>query len=136
MKGFRSTFRKPMIIGCTILFGLWAIINLIFAIGEKLDIGHLALGILFSVLSVGIYVNNRWALRLASATFLLVAIVLPIGAFSPFTAGDFLASGKETPSITKTLLWLVPSEALLLFIVAVIDPLKKDTKKAVRSEGI
>lgn len=73
-----------MIIGCTILFGLWALINLIFAIGEKLDIGHLTVGILFSFLSIGIYLQNRWALRLASVIFLLIAIILPIGVFNPF----------------------------------------------------
>jgi hypothetical protein len=128
MKGFRSKFRKPMIIGCTILFGLWALINLIFAIGEKLDIGHLTVGILFSFLSIGIYLQNRWALRLASVIFLLIAIILPIGVFNPFTAGDYLAAGMEIPSITATLLWLVPIEALLLFIVVVIDPLKKETE--------
>ena len=47
---------------------------------------------------------------------------------NPFTAADYVASGKKPPSVTTTVFWLVPLEAFLLTIVYILDSRGK-TKK-------
>ena len=66
----------------------------------------------------------RLVRRLIAACLLLVAIILPAGLFSPFTAGDYLAAGETPPTIAETLMWLLPLEIVLLALVFVIDPKK------------
>jgi len=130
IRKLKSILQKPTIYGCTILFGLWALINIIFSIGEKGNTGHVILGIMFSLLAIGIYRQNQWVLRLTAAIFLLIAIILPIGILNPFTAGDYMVSGKEPPSVMLTLLWLIPIDTILLGIVIIIDPIKLKKSKA------
>jgi hypothetical protein len=60
-------------------------------------------------------------MRLTALVLLLSALVLPIGIFNPFTAGDYLTAGKAPPSIAITLMWLIPVEVVLLITAYVID---------------
>ena len=53
---------------------------------------------------------------------LIIAMVLPVGAFSPFNAGEQILAGGEIPSVGETLLWLIPLEAILLATVYLLSP--------------
>ena len=70
----------------------------------------------------------HWIRRLAAFVILLFAIILPVGILNPFTAGDYLAMGETPPTVTDTLVWLIPVEAIILFAVYLIDPKKTDKK--------
>ncbi len=86
-------------------------------------------GILVSLvlgLAYGIIRQHRWALRTAAGVAVLTAMILPVGLFNPFTAGDYIAAGLEPPSVGQTLLWFIPLEVLLLGIAYMLDP-KKST---------
>ena len=61
---------------------------------------------------------------------LIIALVLPLGAFSPFNAGEQILAGGEPPSVAGTLLWLIPVEALLLAVIYLIDP-----RRSKKNEG-
>ena len=86
-------------------------------------------------LAFGLVQQSSWALRIAAAVFLLIVIVLPIGLFNPFTAGDYIVSGKKPPSVTITLFWLIPLEAFLLTIIYILDPRGKTKKVHEPGEG-
>jgi uncharacterized membrane protein len=128
MKNFMLQLRRCTIIGCSFLCVLISARSFFLAsthaqgILRNLIFGTLLLGLAFAI-----FRQYRWALRLAAVICLLVVVFLPIGLFNPFTAGDYMAAGKEPPSVVQTLLWLIPLEALLLAIVFIIDPRKKRT---------
>jgi len=124
MKNFIPKLRQAIIYICSFLCILISARSFYFAATQGILIS-LFFGILILGLAFAIYRQYRWALRLVAAICLLVAIVLPIGIFNPFTAGDYIAAGKEPPSITFTLLWLIPLEVLLFAIVFIIDPKNK-----------
>lgn len=86
----------------------------------SLVLATLALGLAYAIIK-----QYRWALRLTTAILLVAAVVLPVGVLNPFSAGDYLVAGMEAPSVTQTLLWLVPVEILLLLIAFLIDPESK-----------
>ena len=126
MKTFMPKLRRTTIIGCSILCGLISARSFFFAATHAQGIiRNLVFGGFFLGLAFAIFRQYRWALRLAATICILVAIVLPIGLFNPFTAGDYIAAGSEAPSVIQTLLWLIPLEASLLAIVFIIDPRKK-----------
>ncbi|MCB2184514.1 MAG: hypothetical protein KQH63_21025 [Desulfobulbaceae bacterium] len=64
--------------------------------------------------------------KITAAAVLFTAIILPVGIFSPFTVSDYMAAGAQPPSIGKTLLWLIPLEVLLLGLVFLLDPKKRN----------
>ena len=84
---------------------------------KALVFGFVALGF-----AVALIRHSRWALRTLAALFVLTAIVLPAGIWSPFTAGDYMGAGREPPTVSKTLVWLVPLEVGLLTMAFVVDP--------------
>ena len=128
MKNFQTQIRKFTIIGCSCLCVLISARSFFFAATRAQGLlRNLIFGALLLGLAFAIFRQYRWALRLAAAICLLVAVLLPIGLFNPFTAGDYMAAGKEPPSVVQTLLWLIPLEALLLAVVFIIDPRKKRT---------
>ena len=128
MKNYRQQLRKYTIIGYSTFCILLSGHSFSFAATHKKGIiSHLIVGVLLLGFAFAIFQRYRWALRLAAAICLLVAIFLPAGLFNPFTAGDYMAAGKEPPSVVQTLLWLIPLEALLLAVVFLIDPRKKRT---------
>ena len=73
----------------------------------------------------GLWRQLRWALRTTAIMLLLAAVIFPVGAFSPFMAGDYLAAGAEPPSLFRTLAWLVPVEATVVALAWVLDPEKR-----------
>lgn len=118
--------RWATIIGCSILCALISARSFVFAATHAQGIlRNLMFGALLLGLAFAIFRQYRWALRLAAVICLLVVVLLPIGLFNPFTAGDYMAAGKEPPSVVQTLLWLIPLEVFLLAIVFIIDPRKK-----------
>ena len=128
MNRFMPHIRRLTIIVCSFLFAVGSARYLIFAATRDNGIfTNFLIGVLLLGLAFAIYLKYTWALRTVAAVCLLVVIILPIGLFNPFTAGDYITSGKEPPSIPQTLLWLVPLEALLVSIVFIIDPRKKKT---------
>jgi hypothetical protein len=76
------------------------------------------------LLAAGVFIRSRLAQRALVVFLLIAAVVLPIGVFNPFTAGDYLVAGKQPPTINETLIWLVPVEALLIAIIYFLDPRK------------
>jgi hypothetical protein len=128
MKNFRQQLRKYTIIGYSAFCILLSGYSFVFAATHDQGIiRHFIVGALLLGLAFAIFQRYSWALRLAAAICLLVAIFLPAGLFNPFTAGDYMAAGKEPPSVVQTLLWLIPLEALLLAVVFIVDPRKKRT---------
>jgi hypothetical protein len=126
MTNLRDQLRKATAIACSFLCVLASVHS--FFIAATRDQGiviNLVFGALVLGLAFPIFRQYHWALRFTAAICLLVAIFLPIGLFNPFTAGDYMVSGKEPTSVVQTLLWLIPLEALLLSIVLIIDPRKK-----------
>ena len=87
----------------------------------------LAIAVFFFILSYGLFKAHRWVLRSSAFMFLMSALVLPIGIFNPFTAGDYLAAGKQPPDVKYTLLWLIPVEILLLAVAYMLDPKRGQT---------
>jgi hypothetical protein len=75
-------------------------------------------------LSDGLFKQHHWAFWTTIIVFLLYALILPVGLFNPFAAGDYLLAGQEPPTIGETLLWLIPLEALLLLEICILDPRK------------
>jgi hypothetical protein len=129
MKNIRQQFRKATIIGCFAFCVMASVRSFFFAtIHNQNIIQNFIVGALLLGLAFAIYRQYRWALRLAAGISLLAAVLLPIGLFNPFTAGDYMAAGKAPPSVVQTLLWLIPLEALLLVIVFIIDPRKERTE--------
>jgi len=57
---------------------------------KALVFGLVALGF-----TVALIRRSRWALRALAAVFVLTAIILPVGIWNPFTAGDYMAGGRE-----------------------------------------
>ena len=104
---------------CLILVGrlLW--------IAAGTDVGWSLIGMgfmaLFASMAYGLWRQHRFALRGTAALSLLVAILLPLGTFSIFSAGDYWAAGKEPPTILASLIWLVPTEILLLLGAYILD---------------
>ena len=75
---------------------------------------------------------ERLALRTIAFIILMIALILPIGVFSPFTAGEQILAGGAPPSIAGTLIWLIPLEIFLLAVIYLIDPRSsKNNKKSI-----
>lgn len=86
--------------------------------------GLIAVLVLIAV-AIGVLRDRRLALRCAAAICVLMAFILPVGIFNPFAVGDYLAQGHEPPSVSMTLIWLLPIEVALLFATWIIDPPRK-----------
>ena len=84
-----------------------------------------AVVVLLSLLAYGLVKQYRWALRSSAFLFLLSAIVIPVGLFNPFTAGDLLLAGRYHLHRGLTLLWLIPLEIVLLALIFLLDPKKR-----------
>jgi uncharacterized membrane protein len=84
-------------------------------------------GLAFFLLAFCIFKQFRWAKRTAATIALLLALILPLVIDSPFFAGDYISIGSEPPTMSKTLFWLVPLEAILLAVVFFINPKKEKT---------
>lgn len=129
---------KVVVLCCAIFFALLGcrIIWLKF-VAERGMTSTIILSTLFFLISYGLIRQNRLALRGVAFIFLMLAITLPVGLFNPFTAGDYFAAGNEPPSVSQTLIWLVPVEIFLLSIIYIIDPKhKKKLKGEIIDEGI
>jgi hypothetical protein len=123
MKQLRQQLRQVTVILCSLLCAAIAVRGFYEASLQKAgSLGSLVLATLVLGFAYAIIKQYRWALRLTAAILLVAAVILPVGVLNPFTAGDYLAAGKEAPLVTETLLWLVPLEILLLVIVFLIDP--------------
>lgn len=81
------------------------------------------------ILAFGLFRQIAWAMRTAALIFVLAAIILPVGVFNPFTAGDNLLAGEGLVSIMSTLLWLVPLEFFLLGVAYALDIRGNDKMK-------
>lgn len=126
MKDFMPHLRRTAVIVCSILFAILAVRNLVlFAISGYISYENLVIGIFLFGLSYAVFREYRWSLRAAAIICVFLAIILPIGLLNPFTAGDYLASGGDPPSVAPTLLWLVPADMLLLAVAFIVDPKKK-----------
>jgi hypothetical protein len=123
MKQLKQQLRQVTVILCSLLCVAIAVRSFYEASLQKtVSLGSLMPGILALGFAYAIIKQYRWALRLTAAILLVAAVILPVGVLNPFTAGDYLAAGKEAPLVIETLLWLIPFEILLLVIVFLIDP--------------
>jgi len=122
MKLFLKRLRKPTAIGCSLMFVIIAARNIWGAVAYDRDIPTTVIIVTLAIgLAFGLFRQFRWALRSSAAIFLLIAVFLPVGVLNPFTAGDYMGAGIDPPSVARTLVWLVPLEALLLATVYVLD---------------
>ncbi len=121
-----SQLRQIIIFGSSFLCVLLSAHRFFLAATRAQSIlNNIIFGALLFGLAFGVFRQYRWVLRGTSFVLLMLAIILPVGVFNPFTAGDYLAVGKETPSVPQTLMWLIPVEFLLLAIIFIIDPKKE-----------
>lgn len=79
----------------------------------------------FLLLSLGLLLNNAWIQRSVVCLCILAAIIIPVGAINPFTAGDMMMQGKD-PSLPKMLAWIIPLDIGLLFLAWLLDPPRKN----------
>ena len=118
--------RRIAIVMCSTLFAILAVSNLLlFATSKYVSYENLVIGCSLFGLAYAVFREYRWSLRAAAIICVLLAIILPAGLLNPFTAGDNLVAGEDPPSVTQTLLWLVPAEILLLAVAFILDPKKK-----------
>ena len=123
---FRKRLRRATIFGCSALCAIASANNFfVAATGSRDTLFNIIVGVLLLGFAFAIFRQNRWALGLVAAVCLLAAVFIPIGVLNPFTAGDYFATGTEPPPVKQTLLWLIPIEVLLLAIVYIIDPRRK-----------
>lgn len=119
----KSTIHKFLAYGCALACVILAaaITHAVLA-GNGSMLSAAAAVVTLTVFAIGLLRLQRWALRTAAAAFLLAAVILPVGIFSPFIAGDVMLTGNDPPTIGMTLAWLIPVESLLLGVVFLLDP--------------
>lgn len=128
-KNFMRRVHRPVTIGCALMFSVAAVrIIWVAAVQDRNIFTPVILSLLMFGLAFGLLRQFRWAFRTTAAVVLLNVIVLPAGLFNPFTAGDYVAAGKNPPSVITTLFWLIPLEAFLLTILFILDPRGKTRK--------
>lgn len=122
----RETCRRYTTLALALLFLLAACLLLKLNFGRHRDLfGTTVLIVALLGVSLGLYRRQRIVLRLASAVFLLVALVLPVGMFNPFTAGDKLTNGMVVAAVAvtpRTLAWIVLLEGVLLALAWCVNP--------------
>ena len=91
---------------------------------KELILVVIIISILLSSLAYGLCTQARWALQGTAFIYLLIALSLPLIILNPFAAGDYLATGKEPPTVQGALFRLAPVMAILLAIVYVLHPKK------------
>jgi hypothetical protein len=122
IKNRLNGLRRPVALGCAVIFMLMASRLIWVAVTQGGDrVLTFVFVLVLLVLAFGLMRRFRWAMRLTALVLLLSALVLPIGVFNPFTAGDYLTAGKAPPSIAITLMWLFPVEVILLITAFVLD---------------
>jgi hypothetical protein len=80
------------------------------------------LAVLLLGLAFGVFKDRPLALRTLAFLCVLTALILPFGVINPLAVGDYLAQGRQPPTVEATLLWAVPVDLLLLFVAFLIDP--------------
>ncbi|MDQ5985930.1 MAG: hypothetical protein CSYNP_01648 [Syntrophus sp. SKADARSKE-3] len=126
IKNRLNSLRRPVALGCAVIFTLMSL-RLIWVAtthgGDRKLTFVFVIALL--VLAFGLVRRFRWAMRLTALLLLFSALLLPVGVFNPFTAGDYMTAGKVPPSIAMTLLWMIPLEVLLLITAYVLDQKKE-----------
>jgi hypothetical protein len=121
----RKTLQKPVSLFVSIILGAIALrLFWLAAVVHNTKIARSLLGTAFIALALFLVKQKRWALRTAAGLLVLTACLLPVAVFDPFAAGDHLAAGEEPPTISGSLVWIIPVELLLLFSVYILDPPK------------
>lgn len=78
-------------------------------------------GVFFwSALAAGLWRLHPLARGVAVVMLWLVVIVLIVGTFNPFNAGDLMAEGRAPPSILELSLWIAPVIVLALLALHVL----------------
>jgi hypothetical protein len=120
-----TTIRRRVTQACAALLVVLAVFDVLAMIlGHDWSTFTFIEAIVWAALATGLFMELAFARRATALLLLLAAIVLPIGYINPFNAGDMMAQQGVAPSVTHILLWMVPVEALLLFAVWAIDPLR------------
>ena len=84
------------------------------AVGRGPDVIALGIAVLLVLLAFQLFRCIRSVMRGFSSCLILIAVVLPVGIFNPFLAGDMMAAGQPPPTGSEILMWLVPTEIFLL----------------------
>ncbi len=110
--------RIAVVVGaaCIALAGriVWASINF------GLNATRCVLTVLLVTLGTLLVLRVKRAFRLAGVLALVVFFGLPIGAIDPEAIGDYAAIGREAPTVSEIVLWLVPAELVLLLVAFVL----------------
>ena len=123
--------RRRITQACGVLFLLLALLDLLpMLFGHGWSLFLFIKAVVEAALAAGLLLGNLFARRAAALLLLLVAIALPIGYINPFNASDMMAGGGAAPSVASILLWMVPLELLLLFVVWAVDPLSRERTAA------
>jgi len=114
--------KRPTEIGCALFLAVAAARYLWIAVfNTRGSTAAVVMMIITGSIAFGLMKQQRWAVRACTALLVLIAVILPVGLFSPFRAGDMMAAGIEPPSVLQTLAWLVPVEVIMLAIMYVLD---------------
>jgi hypothetical protein len=101
--------------------GLLALLAAAIIVKKGPDIVGFVLAAVCALIAFGFWKDWRWLCRTVAGLLLLGALVMPLGVFSPFSAGDYAAAGREPPSTAGTLAWLIPAEIALLLLAFTLD---------------
>jgi hypothetical protein len=113
------------VIICALLLLGAAATRLSHSFDSSSSMGGSLIAVVAAVIAIGALFDRPVALRCLAGICLLLAFILPLGFFNPFSAGDYYAEGREPPTVFSTLVWMVPTVLLLLFTAFLIDPPNK-----------
>lgn len=126
-----SVLRRWVTLACGASFVLLAVGEfLMMVLGHDWSVVSLVKELVMVALGSGLLLGNAFARRATALVLLLVAVVLPLGYMNPFNASDMIAEQGAAPSVADILLWMVPLETLLIFVVWAVDPLKRKASSA------
>jgi len=130
----RESFQKPASLFVGVILGAIALrLFWLMAIVNDTRIARGLFGTAVMALAVFLVKQKRQALRTTACILIVTACLLPVAVFNPFTAGDYLAAGKEPQPVSVSLTWMIPVELLLLFLAYILDP-RKSEEDALKSD--
>jgi len=79
-----------------------------------------------AAMGYGLWTLRRWARRLMVFLLWFVAVVVPLGVFNPFMAGDMIAETGQAPDWTQLAIWVGFVEALCIALLHVFGKYKSE----------
>jgi len=83
-------------------------------------LGGLCATVLWSVLGLGLWRLNQGARAFTVVGLWLFILLLIVGTFNPFTAGDFISERGAAPSVWELAVWVFPIIAVSIALLHIL----------------